>query len=322
MNLRQLYFRNNECYKVGRELRVQGIMVHSTGANNPNLRRYVGPDDGQLGHNPNNNHWNVLHPDGRATGSHRFTNNGGRCGVCGGRQVCVHAWIGKLANGRIATYQSLPWDMRGWHCGGHGNDTHIGFEICEDNLGNREYFDAVYKEAVELSVHLCKMFHLDPLEDGVLIDHAEGHRRGIAGNHRDVGHWFSRHGKSMDTLRADVAELLSCTGYGGNFPIEEGNLQAMVNMGVIGDPTYWRNVASVRWLNELMAAVARAGGYGCLRQQAVAMLTPEEAVAKLVEVGVIGSPDYWLDVLETTRVRNLGRLLVNMANAVCGCFNV
>lgn len=36
----------------------QGVMIHSTGAENPNLRRYVQPDDGTLGVNPNGNDWN------------------------------------------------------------------------------------------------------------------------------------------------------------------------------------------------------------------------------------------------------------------------
>ena len=38
-----------ECYTAGRKITPKGIMVHSTGANNPNLKRYVGPDDGLLG---------------------------------------------------------------------------------------------------------------------------------------------------------------------------------------------------------------------------------------------------------------------------------
>ena len=38
MNLRKLIFTNNACYKAGRTITVKGIMVHSTGANNPNLR--------------------------------------------------------------------------------------------------------------------------------------------------------------------------------------------------------------------------------------------------------------------------------------------
>ena len=31
----------------------------------------------------------------------------------GGIQICVHGFIGKLADGSIATYQTLPWDMVG-----------------------------------------------------------------------------------------------------------------------------------------------------------------------------------------------------------------
>ena len=49
MNLHKLIFTNNACYKAGRKIAPKGIMVHSTGANNPWLKRYVGPDDGLLG---------------------------------------------------------------------------------------------------------------------------------------------------------------------------------------------------------------------------------------------------------------------------------
>ena len=42
----------------------QGVMIHSTGAENPNLRRYVQPDDGTLGVNPNGNDWNRPGLDG------------------------------------------------------------------------------------------------------------------------------------------------------------------------------------------------------------------------------------------------------------------
>lgn len=43
MNLRKLILTENACYKAGRKITPKGIMVHSTGANNPYLRRYV-PD--------------------------------------------------------------------------------------------------------------------------------------------------------------------------------------------------------------------------------------------------------------------------------------
>ncbi len=181
MNLHKLILTNNACYKAGRTITPKGIMVHSTGANNPNIKRYVGPDDSLLGKNQYNNHWNQDKPDGR--------------------QVCVHAFIGKLADGSIVTYQTLPWNHRGWHAGGSANDTHIGFEICEDGLTDAAYFSAVYKEAVELCVYLCKQYGLTEKD---IICHSEGYKLGIASNHGDVMHWFPKHGKSMDTFRADV----------------------------------------------------------------------------------------------------------------------
>ena len=186
MNLHKLILTNNACYKAGRTITPKGIMVHSTGANNPNLKRYVGPDDGLLGKNQYNNHWNQDKPDGR--------------------QVCVHAFIGKLADGSIATYQTLPWNHRGWHAGGSANDTHIGFEICEDGLTDATYFNKVYKEAVELCVYLCKLYGLTEKD---VIGHYEGYQKGIASNHGDPKNWFPKHGKSMDTFRAEVKRLLA-----------------------------------------------------------------------------------------------------------------
>jgi hypothetical protein len=161
----------------------------------PPHKRYIGPDDGFLGKHQYNNHWNQDRPDGR--------------------QVCVHAFIGKLADGSIATYQTLPWNHRGWHGGsgakGSVNDTHIGFEICEDGLTDVSYFNAVYKEAAVLCAYLCKEYNLDPTADGVIIGHFEGHKRGIASNHGDPNNWFPKHGKSMDTFRAEVKSLLATT---------------------------------------------------------------------------------------------------------------
>ena len=166
----------------------KGIMVHSTGANNPWLKRYVGPDDGLLGKNQYNNHWNQPME----------------------REVCVHAFIGKLADGTIATYQTLPWDHRGWHCGSgsksSGNNTHISFEICEDGLTDSAYFNKVYNEAVELCAYLCKQYGLTEKN---IICHSEGHAQGIASNHGDVMHWFPKHGKNMDTFRAAVKAKLA-----------------------------------------------------------------------------------------------------------------
>lgn len=195
MNLKKLILTQNACFKAGRTIVPKGIMVHSTGANNPTLKRYVGPDDGLLGKNEYNNHWNQDRPDGR--------------------QVCVHAFIGKLADGTIATYQTLPWNHRGWHAGGSANDTHIGFEICEDALTDASYFNAAYKEAVELCVYLCKQYSLTEKN---IVCHSEGYKLGIASNHADVMHWFPKHSKNMDSFRLEVSKLLSESAHGQNEP--------------------------------------------------------------------------------------------------------
>ena len=60
----------------------------------------------------------------------------------------------------------------------------------------------------ELTAELCRRFRLDPLAPGVVVDHAEGAALGIASNHADVGHWWSRFGTSMDDFRAGVAQRL------------------------------------------------------------------------------------------------------------------
>ena len=189
----------NDCYKAGRTITPKGIMVHSTGANNPAVARYVQPVDTQadaaslytvLGTNRNKNDWN--NP---------------------GLDVCVHAFVGKLADGGVGSVQTLPWNHRGWHAGtgtsgGSANNTHIAFEICEDGLADAAYFGKVYQEAVELTAMLCKTYDLNPLADGVVICHSEGYQRGVASNHADVMHWFPKHGKNMDTFRQDVSKAM------------------------------------------------------------------------------------------------------------------
>ena len=117
----------------------------------------------------------------------------------------MHGFIGKLEDGTIATYQVLPWNCRAPHAGGGANNTHIAFEICEDNLKNADYFNKVYQEAIDLCVYLCKLYDLTEKD---IICHYEGHQQGLASGHVDVTHWFPKHGKSMDTFRAAVKKEL------------------------------------------------------------------------------------------------------------------
>ena len=188
MKLYQQFLSRNDCYRAGRTITPRGVRVHSTGANNPNLRRYV-PGNETIGRNTGGNHWDMP-----------------------GVEACVHAFIGKLADGSVGVVQTLPWNMRGWHCGtgsrGSANNTHISFEICEDSLENSDYLESVYQAAVELTAELCSQYGLDPEADGVVLCHSEGHARGMASNHADVMHWFPKFGKNMDMFRADVARVL------------------------------------------------------------------------------------------------------------------
>jgi hypothetical protein len=68
---------------------------------------------------------------------------------------------------------------------------------------------------VELFAELCKEFKLDPLKDGVIISHSEGHKRGIASNHGDPEHLWKGLNLpyTMDRFRQDVKAAMKPTIY-------------------------------------------------------------------------------------------------------------
>lgn len=183
MNLRQCILYNNDCYIRGLKIKPKGIMVHSTGADNPKLKRYLAPDDGFIGQNDYNNHWNMS-----------------------GVGACVHAFIGLDKFGDVQVYQTLPWNHRGWHCGASGNDTHISFEICEDALADRDYWLKTKNLAVELCAYLCNEYDFDPMGDGVILDHITGYERGIASGHSDIRHWWNKFNYTLEDFRKEVLE--------------------------------------------------------------------------------------------------------------------
>ena len=176
------------------------MQVHSTGANNPYLKRYVQPDDGRLGRNTYNNSHN------------RKSVN-----------VCASAYIGKLADGTVAVYQTLPWNYRCWLSGSGTNGNanrlgYVGFEICEDGKNDEAYFRAaVMGAAVNLTAHLCTLFGTTPqtvvrgFPQGAalaVMDHRDLNSRKLASNHGDILHWSRLYGVTMDTFRAAVEEAM------------------------------------------------------------------------------------------------------------------
>lgn len=202
VNIIEAFAEKNRCYQIGAALYPQGIMLHSVGCAQPSAAVFA-------------RSFNQYQP--------------------GGASVCVHAFV--QADG--AVYQTLPWEMIAWHCGGAANQTHIGVEMTEPSTGMTyaeaaEQIAGTYRTAVALFAALCKQYGLDPVQDGVLIGHAEGHRRGVASNHADPELLWRTYdmGYTMDGFRADVAAKMAA----GNTDEEDDN---MVRYDSIDDVPGW-----------------------------------------------------------------------------------
>lgn len=166
-----------------------------------------------------------------------------------GQSVCVHAFVQR--DGTV--YQTLPWTVQAWHCGGAANNTHIGIEMTEpasiaytggaswrdlDPAATEAHVRGTYVAAVELFAQLCTQYALDPLEDGVIISHAEGAARGIASAHADPTHLWRAFGLTMDGFRADVATAMAAK----NTDEEDDD---MIRYHSIGEmPSYYREEAA------------------------------------------------------------------------------
>lgn len=177
------------CYKAARKMTPQGIVVHSTAANNPYLKRYVQPDDGTLGVNTNYNSWNE--PE---------------------NEVIPHFCIGLDKYDAVKTVQVLPLDICCW-CVGDGkkgsynyNPAYLQFEICEDNLSDKQYCKATYDKAVELCAYLCKKYGF-----GVdkIVSHHEANMQGMGSTHIDPDHWWGKFGYTMDDFRKAVKNKIN-----------------------------------------------------------------------------------------------------------------
>ena len=186
MKIVEHFLTRNRCYQAAKQNTKGGLMLHSVGCPQPSAQVFV-------------NSWNSAD-----------------------KSVCVHAFI-DANTGDV--YQTLPWEYRGRHCGsgpnGSGNNTHIGVEMCEPacirytggarfTCSNVEEARAAvrrtYESAVQLFAELCERFRLDPLADGVILSHEEGHKRGIASNHGDPVHLWNQlnMGYTMDGFRKAV----------------------------------------------------------------------------------------------------------------------
>lgn len=184
------YFEKHPCFNKKRKpIKPRGVLVHSTGSVNRELRRYVDCEE-HLGRNQYNNHWNKE----TATKS-------------------VHAFIGYDKNKDVIVAETLPHDIACWGCGGgskgsynYNPHAYLQFEICQGSNDDAEYYWKAIKVAEDYCVHLCKLYGWTA--DNI-TSHKEAHKAGYASNHGDPQSWMRHFGDDMDKFRARVAARLN-----------------------------------------------------------------------------------------------------------------
>lgn len=189
ITIHTIYQTKNRAFTQARKMpkgKPEGILCHSTGANNPDLRRYVDAP-AIVGANKNGNHWNVVQPAGQGK--------------------MVHAFIGYDKDRKIVVVETLPPDICCFGCGSGSkgsynyNPAYYQFEICESALTNKEYYDEAMRVAIEYCAIICKKYNI-PVKD--VVDHAQAHARGYASNHGDISHWQKLYNDNMTKFRQRV----------------------------------------------------------------------------------------------------------------------
>lgn len=267
MTIIKVIAEKNKCYQAGGVLHPQGIMLHSVGCAQPSAAVFA-------------RSFNQYQP--------------------GGQSVCVHA----VAQADGTVYQLLPWEMRGWHCGGSANSTHIGVEMTEPSTGMTrseaaEQVAGTYHTAVELFAALCKQYGLDPAQDGVIIGHAEGHRRGVASNHADPELLWRTYdmGYTMDGFRADVAAEMAAK----NTDTDEED-DDMIRYNTIDDVPGWAR-GTVKEMMDAGLIVGTGGGRLDLSDDMLRMLyimwnMHDTRYGRIVDGKVMGVPVWAQDTVQ------------------------
>lgn len=177
MEIIQRFLTKNDCYKAGKYIKPQGIVVHSTATpgiyaqdwysrwNKPGITKCVHAflDDKEV---MQCIPWNMRgwHAGGTANNTHI------------GFEICEPKGI-VYKNNKIVSYNPPA-----------------------------GYFEKIWNNAIDLCVYLCKEFGLTEKN---IIDHSEGNKLGVASNHGDVKHWWSLEKKTMDMFRAEVRKRLN-----------------------------------------------------------------------------------------------------------------
>jgi N-acetylmuramoyl-L-alanine amidase len=175
MNIIEMYMTKNRCFTQDRRIKPKGVMVHSDACKaGIKARDWF-------------KRWNNL--------------------VC---SKAVHFFVDDV---EAVKYLHAEKDhvTRGWHCAGKGNDMFVAFEMSEPkDYYDKAYFNKVYANAVELTAILLRdVVGTTTVNEDTVLCHQEGYRKGLASNHADVFHYFSKQGKDMDDFRKDVKAKLT-----------------------------------------------------------------------------------------------------------------
>jgi N-acetylmuramoyl-L-alanine amidase len=205
------YMTENPSYKRNRSIKPIGVLVHSTGAVNKNLKRYVDAPD-RLGKNQYNNHWNKSD----ATKS-------------------VHAFIGYDKDKEVIVAETIPPDRACWGCGGGKNgsynyDPHayLQFEICQGSSTDEEYYWEAIRVAENYCAYLCAQYGWTAES---ITSHKEACAAGYASNHGDPQSWMKHFGDDMNKFRARVAALLNGTETPVEPPVEKDEQEPVPESG-------------------------------------------------------------------------------------------
>lgn len=274
MKIIEAFAVKNKCYQAGAPLTPRGIMLHSVGTPQPSAAVFA-------------RSYNQYQP--------------------GGRSVCVHGFIQRDGT----YYHTLPYTMRAWHCGGSANSTHIGIEMTEpasivytggaswrdlDPAATEAHVRGTYAAAVELFAQLCTQYALDPLEDGVIISHAEGAARGIASAHADPTHLWRAFGLTMDGFRADVAAAMAAKN------TDEESEDSMVRYDSIDDVPGWAR-STVKEMMDAGLIAGTGGGRLDLSDDMLRMLyimwhMRDKRYGRVVDGKVMDVPAWAIDSLQ------------------------
>lgn len=160
-------------------LKPKGIIIHSSGRNNPYLRHFVQPSKNdenyediisQLGENKRHDDWNHIHT------AYNF-----------------HYWIGKDNFDNVVSIQTFPLDVKTW------KDSYIHICICEDNLDNPTYLTNCISKLIKLCKSLCDQYNWN--EDDI-YDYSE------ISNFPDTNYWLEKCGYNIKLLRSEIMKKI------------------------------------------------------------------------------------------------------------------